>query len=573
MCPPAENEMTRKLLEELESSQNGSFELTEEKGKAVLRIFNPTGKGRAVHPTDLNNRLRSMQIVLDKNVSVEKLLRATQEGKLPEGEPHVIGDWPKIIERKDAVAEVEVSPDHMTAHLFLHPPQGGGKGISEERLRALLREHGVIKGLLDETLRELATKPVYKRTILVAKGKEPVAGENGYIRPLFETHHRPRLDSKAKKVDFKEVKLIQSAKAGEVIAEKVDPTLGEPGFTVGGKVLPAEPGSVAEFILGANVEISPDGKKLISKIEGRPVLESNGKIRVDEVVYLKNIDYSTGNVDFPGSVIVEESVADGFKLHASGSIVLQSSVGVCDISAGKDVILSAGFMGRGEGKITSGGDVYARFVEQGTIIAKGSIFISEASLHSRLIAGGSIVVKGGRGDITGGELTAGDYIHCNKLGGAGETKTTLIVGIDPELRNTIDEIRASLKEKEATLEKIRVSLSRLNDAMKKRRLDAKEAETREKLLLALRKYKALVESDQRQLESAQNSYIAHDKAYVLVESQLYPNVEINFGRGLLYRSGMRPVQGRQAIYVSEDRTVVAAPSLPKYLEKQHAGHG
>jgi hypothetical protein len=60
---------------------------------------------------------------------------------------------------------------------------------------------------------------------------------------------------------------------------------------------------------------------------------------------------------------------------------------------------------------------------------------------------------------------------------------------------------------------------------------------------------------------------------VLVENQLYPNVEVNFGRGLLYRSGMRPVQGRQAIYVTEERTVVAAPTLPRYLEKQHAGHG
>ena len=573
MCPPPENEMTRKLLEELESSQNGSFELTEENGKAVLRIFNPTGKGRPVHPTDLNNRLRSMHIVPDKDVSVEKLLRSTQEGKIPEGEPHVIGDWPKIAQRKDAVAEIEVAPDHMSAHIFLQPPEGGGRAITEERLRALLKEHGVIKGLLDDTLRELGVKPIYKRMILVAQGKEPVRGQNGYIRPLFETIARPRVDLKAQKVDHKQVNLIKSAKAGEVIAEKVDPTVGEAGFTVGGKLLPAEPGVIAEFIPGANVEISPDGKKLISKIEGRPVLESNGKIRVDEVVYLKNIDYSTGNVDFPGSVIVEESVADGFKLHASGSIILQSSVGVCDISAGKDVILSAGFMGRGEGKIISGGDVYARFVEQGTIIAQGSIFISEATLHSKLVAGGSIVVKGGRGDITGGELSAGKYIHCNKLGGAGETRTVLVVGIDPSVRNAIEEIRASLKEKETTLEKIRISLNRLNDALKKRKLDAKEAETREKLLLALRRYKSLVESDERQLEAAQNSYVAHDRAYVLVENQLYPNVEVNFGKGMLFRSGMRPVQGRQAIYVTEDRTVIAAPTLPKYLEKQSEEHG
>jgi uncharacterized protein (DUF342 family) len=407
--------------------------------------------------------------------------------------------------------------------------------------------------------------------VLVAQGKAPKRGTDGYIRPLFETFVKPKLDLTAQKVDYKQVDLIRSARTGDAIAEKIDPTLGEPGFAVSGKIIPAEPGEIAEFQMGANVEISPDGKFLLSKIEGRPVLESRGKVRVDEVVYLKNIDYSTGNVDFPGSVIVEESVADGFKLKASGSIILQSSVGVCDITAGKDVILSAGFMGRGEGKITSDGDVYARFVEQGIIDAKGSIFISEATLHSRLNAGGAIVVKGGRGDITGGELSAAKYIHCNKLGGAGETKTVLTVGIDPSVRVMIDEILKSMKEKEGTLEKIRISLNRLNDAMKKRKLDAKEAETREKLLMALRKYKGLLESEQKQLDTAQNSYVAQEKAHVIIETQLFPNVEINFGRGMLFKSPMRPALNRQVIYMSEDRTVVSAPTLPRHLQTESVG--
>ncbi len=566
MCPPAENEMTRKLIEELETSQNGSFELIEEEGKAVIKIFNPTGKGRPVHPTDLMNRIRSMKIVPDKSVSIERLIKLTGEGKAEEGAAHVIGEWPKLLIRKNAVAEVQVSEDQMTAQIYVEAPEGGGKPLAPDALTQLLKDHGVIKGHLTEVLQGLSVKPVYNRLIVVAKGKEPVPGTNGYIRPLFETFNKPRVADKAKKVDFKDVNLIRSAKAGEVIAEKIDPTLGEVGYAVSGRIMPAESGMIAEFQLGANVEISPDGKSLVSKIEGRPVLESNGKIRVDEVVYLKNIDYSTGNVDFPGSVIVEQSVADGFKLHASGSIILQSSVGVCEITAGKDVILSAGFMGRGEGKITSGGDVYARFVEQGTVVAKGSIFISEASLHSKLTAGGAVVVKGGRGDITGGEVSSGKYVHCNKLGGAGETKTSVVVGVDPEIRNVIDEIMAAIREKEVTLEKIRVSLTRLNDAMKKRQLDPKEAETREKLLLALRKYKSLVESDQRQLESAQNSYSAHDRAFVLIETQLYPNVEINFGKGMLYRSPLRTASGRQVIHVGEDRLVAVSPILPRHLQ-------
>ncbi len=560
--------MTRKLLEELETSENGSFELVEEDGKAVIKIFNPKGKGRPVHPTDLMNRIRSMQIIPDKSVSLERILKNTQEGKIPEGQSHVLGEWPKVVMRKSAVAEIQVSPEQMSAHIFIEPPEGGGKMLTEENLRQLLKDHGVVKGIIPDVLKDMVTRPQYKKLILIAKGEEPHKGEDGYVRPLFETMNKPRRDATAQKIDHKQVNLIRSAKIGEAIAEKIDPTIGTAGYAVSGRMMPAEPGQIAEFQLGANVEIAPDGKHLLSKIEGRPVLESSGKIRVDEVVYLKNIDYSTGNVDFPGSVIVEESVADGFKLKASGSIILQSSVGVCDITAGKDVILSAGFMGRGEGRIQSEGDVYARFVEQGTIEAKGSIFVSEAALHSKLIAGGAIVVKGGRGDINGGELSAGKYLQCNKLGGAGETKTLVTVGIDPSVRTVIDEITASIKDKEGTLEKIRISLNRINEAMKKRRLDPKETETREKLVLALRKYKGLLESDQKQLETAQNSYVAHSKAYVNIETQLFPNVEISFGKGQVFRSPVRSLPGRQAIYV-EDRLVVTQPTLPRFFQNEN----
>ncbi|MBV6494136.1 MAG: hypothetical protein LDLANPLL_02162 [Turneriella sp.] len=560
--------MTRKLLEELENAENGSFELVEENGRAILKIFNPKGNGRPVHPVDLMNRIRSLKIVLDKNIAVDRILRNTQEGRVAEGQSHPIGTWPKVATRKAATGEVHVAPDQMSASIFIEPPEGGGEQLSKDAIVQLLKNHGVIKGLLDGVIADIAKKPQYKRLVVVAKGQNPKNGENGYIQPLFETIHKPRQTASKEKIDHKQVNLIRSAKAGEAIAEKINPTMGTPGYTVSAAILPAESGKIAEFQMGANVEISPDGKKLLSKIEGRPVLDSRGVIRVDEVVYLKNIDYSTGNVDFPGSVIVEDSIADGFKLHASGSIILQSSVGVCDISAGKDIILSAGFMGRGEGIIRSQGDVYVRFVEQGTIEAHGSIFISEASLHSKLIAGNSIIVKGGRGDITGGETVATNHVQCVKLGGAGEAKTLVTVGIDPAVRESIDRIKDSLKEKEATLEKIRISLTRLIDLAKKRSLDATETETREKLLLAQRKYRALVESDQKQLDTAQLALSAHSKAYVSVETQIYPNVEISFGRGLTYRSPVRTAIGRQVLFV-EDRAIAIQPTLPHFLQTEN----
>ena len=71
-----------------------------------------------------------------------------------------------------------------------------------------------------------------------------------------------------------------------------------------------------------------------------------------------------------------------------------------------------------------------------------------------------------------------------------------------------------------------------------------------------------------QLETAQNSYVAQSKAYVNVETQLFPNVEVSFGKGLMFRSPVRSVPGRQAIYV-EDRLVVTQPSLPRFFQSEN----
>ena len=223
-------------------------------------------------------------------------------------------------------------------------------------------------------------------------------------------------------------------------------------------------------------------------------------------------------------------------------------------------------MGRSEGKIIADGDIYARFVEQGTIEAKGSIYLTEASLHSKLTAGGSITVKGGRGEIIGGEIVAGKSIQCLKLGGVGETKTILTVGVNPEIMALIRDIQASITEKEATIEKIRISLNRMNEAMTKRRLDEKETEMREKLVMAAKKYRSMLESEQKQLDSAEQSMSASEHAFVIVENQIYPNCEINFGRGLIYKSPMRTPPGRQVLYVGEDRTITVSATLPRFLQ-------
>jgi uncharacterized protein len=560
------NDATRQLLAELDANQDGYSELTEKGHKAILKVFNPKGQGRPVDPIDLTLRAKLLKITPNPAVAIEHIIRETAAGRMEEGAAHSIGNWPAQVERKNAAMEVEVSANAMECWVVLEPPQGGGEHLRRDQILETLKRHDITAGLLENIIDDLTLNPVYKKPIQVATGKPATRGAQGYVKILFESFTKPQPIGSKKSIDFKNVNVIHAVQPGEAIAEKVAPTRGEPGFNVKGMILPAENGAEAEFKIGANVEIAADGKTAVAKLQGRPIVDSHGYLRVDEVIRLKNVDYSTGNVDFPGSIVVEETIADGFRLKAAGSIILNHSVGVAQLISHKDVILAAGFMGRGQGKITAEGDVYARFVEHGTIEAGGSIYISDAALNSKLIAGGSIIVKGHRCDIIGGEIIAGKSVQCQRLGGAGEARTVVTVGTSHELVTHIKDLKLSISQKEATVDKIRVSLNRLNDIMMKRRLDEQEAEMHAKLLVALDRFRNLLDTEITHLKIANEAVSVHEHAFVSVEDQIFPNCEIFFGHGVVYRSPIEPVEGRKIFYVGEDRTLITATNIPKFME-------
>ncbi|MBK7819437.1 MAG: DUF342 domain-containing protein [Sphingobacteriaceae bacterium] len=80
---------------------------------------------------------------------------------------------------------------------------------------------------------------------------------------------------------------------------------------------------------------------------------------VDEVCYLENVDYSTGNVDFSGDNYCRWNGCDNFTLRTKGSLVIKKSVGRVFLYADRDIVLSGGVMGRNGGVIESKADVYA----------------------------------------------------------------------------------------------------------------------------------------------------------------------------------------------------------------------
>ncbi|EMY68228.1 DUF342 domain-containing protein [Leptospira vanthielii] len=551
---PGPDSYTDRILQDLEANENGYFQIENSSGKAVLKITKPGPKGKKV---DYKDVLARVQLFGVEGYNTEQIKKAVA---LAENKPVEIGTWSKG-DPVNSYADITISEDYMEAKMVLHPPKHGGALLSEYQLREQIASVGISVGILDLVIQSQVKNPDFFVPYTIAKGYQPVPGKDGEIKIYFRSDNKPQLEEDEHgRIDYKNIGVIQSVKPEDLIAERIPPKKGEFGKTVNGSMIPYQEEKTVDWNLGPNVELR--GDKLYAKIAGRPVLSAAWEIKVDEVIQLEAVDYSTGNIDFPGTIIVEEKIGDGFSLTTSGSIIIRNSVGKAFLKAKGDIVLSGGFMGRGEGYIESEGNIYAKFVEQGKLTAQGSIFVEEAVMHSELSAKDFIRVAGGRGEVIGGTVIAGNSLTCVKLGAVVETKTKVAIGTPPELLDELNRMKKEIADKEITLHKVQLTLTKLVEKSQKKDLTLEEKETITKLKDANEKFTKVLEAQTKQFETALGSYEPNPEAFVDVEREVFPGVDLSFGAGKNYRMGINSLVGKTHFYlgtdgnIQTDRTVI-----------------
>lgn len=550
------------ILEELEKEEEGSFHIKNLDGFAILTVYPPGKQGKPVPLEEVLNRIHLFGI---ENVELQRIETIVREA---DGNEHRIGEWIGGLPIHARI-ELEVSEDKMEASVLIHPPKNGGKTISVSDVTTFLENNSIRFGLDFPAIESLVFRTKYLIKVVVARGIPAVPSTRGYIKVNFEASGKPELHSDEKgRVDFKNIHIIRSVKKGDLLAEKLPPHPGKNGKDIYGMDILFEAAEDGEWKIGNNCELSGDGTQLFAGVSGRPVLDSDGTIHVDEVVVLQNVDYSTGNIDFPGTIIVEGTVADDFSLRTRGSIILKNSVGRVFLYAEKDIVLSGGVMGKNGGKIEAGNDIYAKFVEQGNLKAGRGIIIEEAALHSELIAREFIVVSGGRGELIGGEAIAGSFIHASKLGAVVETRTNLVIGLPPVILDELKKMREEIYNRDETLFKIRQTIQKTHESYsEKKDLSTEEKELLKRLLEVEKKYMGMVLNLRSQYESILANYDSSESAYIMIEKFIFPRVSINFGKGKMFYSELKTINGKCYVYLNPEGIPQDTHIPPRTIKK------
>lgn len=341
----------------------------------------------------------------------------------------------------DGTVEVALAPDFMSATATFVPPRGEGLPIDPSFVHELLRRLGVVSGILEDEITEAVMTCNLDRRVLhdiaIAKGSAPLPEipEHASLESRFKVSG-PHVSDEVQRVDFREFASLFIVRAGETIALVEPRRPGQPGMDLRGKETPFPHESPETCSPGRNVERRED--KLVSTVDGRLAIEA-GKANVDEVLLIKGeVDFSTGHIIFPGDVVIEGAVHDGFKVHSGGSIVCKSTMDAFDVNAKKDLTCAQGLIGHRRGEVRVGGSLTAKYIQNCRVAARGDVKVQAAVVSSRIYTLGSLDL-GDKGVLMGGEAFAARGVRCGRLGNQALQPTLLHVGIDFMVKQSLDQ--------------------------------------------------------------------------------------------------------------------------------------
>lgn len=501
--------------------QNGYFQIVKAPGGCGLRLVQPKDGG-----SDIN--LQEVLLYLDREAlhyDPMMIKKAILDGE----------DTVCFLERIDCpeleeTYSIEVAQDNMQVTLRFYPASQTGTRATMDSVIRDLRFRNIVYGIQMDVLQDhFMSEGIYCTDLVVAKGKEPRHGTDANIKYYFNTdvHARPTLKDDGT-VDYFHLNMINPCKKGQLLAEIIPEDEGEYGTTVQGAKIKPRQVKKAHLEFGRNIEISEDRRKITSMVDGHVSLVE-GKVFVSDVYEVENVDLSTGNIDFEGSVQVRGNVSSNFVIRAGGNVIISGVVEGAYIEAGGNIIIARGMNGMTKGILKAGGNIVAKFLENSTATAGGYVS-TESILHSNVTAATEIQVTGKRGFITGGHVRAGQKIEVKTLGATLGAPTVVEVGVDPEKKAEYMRLQKEVSEIVKTIRDIQPILASFAEKRSKGvRFTPDQINYIRNSAAIMETQKKSLEEKNRRMQELQLEFNPQDRAMVLVKGEVYPGTTIIIG--------------------------------------------
>ncbi|THB65860.1 MAG: DUF342 domain-containing protein [Spirochaetaceae bacterium] len=451
-----------------------------------------------------------------------------------DGSPHKLIEWP---EGKNLASSfsTKIDEDEMTAQIMINPPSKGAAPPTFEEVVKQLEAAGITHGICKDNILGALSKNNYQQWFVCARGQAPVFGSAHRIEYLFKTDRgKPFLTDDFGRMNLKELHFIEMVEKDQQLARLLEPISPVDGFTVSGKELKAETDDqIVALQAGPNTRLNNDATILLADCDGNARLV-DGSVCVEPVIQVKNVDYSTGNIEFDGSVIVAGRVADGFSVVAGGEIHVGHSVGRARLKAGRSIILKSGMNGNESGIIECGQDLYSKYLEGCEIHCHGSMFIEEAIMHSKVYVRGHCLLGGRRAEIIGGATIVGGSCWCKKLGGISEHPTHVSIGIPPQILAEYRQNTEEIDRMQLKLDDVRLKKEQIEKALQTLPGDetrsAKLIGAQEQLIKQEDELSSDLNDAREKNHELKTLLMAMPESMLVVEDTIFAGVSVSFGK-------------------------------------------
>gem|GEM_PF-795922 len=486
--------------------KDGSFSFDNRADGLYLIIHPPYGEGKPVNHQDVLEGIKKEGFREIDYEPIKVLFKEIEEKK--ERKEHAIKIGPRqYLSDVSTIIKIKTREDGGLDAIF-YPPVVGGMLIDIQEIMKYLESCGIKEGIDQRAIKEALVEGRFKEPILIASPIPPKPGKDAFL----EYKVKPKsgitlLEDSSGNIDFKELGKIVSVKKGDVLVIKHPLIEGSPGKKITGEEIPPPPVRDIPLPIGRNTKISDDGLSLIADIDGMVVFKEK-KIDIEPLYEVKgDVCLLTGNIHFPGGVIVSGSVQEGFIVEAGGDIFIKGQI-EGGIVKGSGRIEVKGGVRRGD---VSGKEISCSFIENSNIKAD-SLEVKEQVLFSSLF---SLNIKAKK--IIGGRVFAKDRISADEIGSKGGTKTLLYLGRNPEIITEIEGLTKALFEKKGLLERLLLDIKHIDMLSSNRKELVKEKMVKEK-----RETEEII----KRIRGLENMEINEDCG-VFVKNRVYPGVEVN----------------------------------------------
>ncbi|MCX6127647.1 MAG: FapA family protein, partial [Proteobacteria bacterium] len=361
----------------------------------------------------------------------------------------------------------------------------------------------------------------------IAQGLSPKSGHTAYLHESFRDPVAPESFRGEALRDRQNSRL---ARNGQLIGE-IRFSDGVPGRTVLGQEIHALGSAFDAKIVCGDGVISRETGRFHATRDGLIELNAGKLSCLAAYTHQGNVNLSSGNLAFEGSLIIQGDIEAGASVEVNGSLLVQGRVGPSIVKVRGDLEVQGGIVTTSSGFVAVSRHCHAEFIENSRLEVQGILEVNRSILNSQVVCADLFVFRNSvTGLISGGEVSCWSAITVCRLG-------------MPEGQKTICRIGSHHK---AELRRLRLAarldaISLLRDQLLKQQeagapLATKKAEEfrtkKETIQSKLTKAVALIKHIGLALEELEKTLLTNSQATLTVTGLLDSNVEI-YGMGKL----------------------------------------